>query len=498
MKKLFLIISVLLCITLSFAGCGNTNQPDSNSKQNSTTSTVVSSTEPSNSTEQSNSNNQSTDPLAIYKKIEFDYLNARKIYPVGAKFSTINVSLRGTMQDDTVALVPATLWTLDSSNFDSTKIGEYTINLKAGTLTDSFKVKVVTKPEPISNVLNVKIDSNYIGEIGAFENNYYNYSNVEDFFTVVNASGITASVVKNIHFAPGTYNAKISVVSTMANTTFIGQDPATTIITNGDCSGMVGGTDASSTITVKAENFKAKNITFENSYDYLNDKTYSDKQAVAALIEADKCVFYNCVFLGYQDTLQAKGGRQYYKDCRIEGCVDYIFGNNATALFENCEIKTRARGSDEYCITAQKGNKGTNGKDVPNYGYVFKNCQLTAETGVGVGKISLGRPWRADATVAWINCEMSEHISKSAYGAEGVKPRYNSMSGGGINNLPQDAHFVEFGNTGLGAINEAVLGVTMLQNANDYTFANIFATTNGLVTYTGEFDAQTALQGLMA
>ena len=82
------------------------------------------------------------------------------------------------MQDDTVALVPATLWTLDSSNFDSTKIGEYTINLKAGTLTDSFKVKVVTKPEPISNVLNVKIDSNYIGEIGAFENNYYNYSNV--------------------------------------------------------------------------------------------------------------------------------------------------------------------------------------------------------------------------------------------------------------------------------------------------------------------------------
>ena len=35
-------------------------------------------------------------------------------------------------------------------------------------------------------------------------------------------------------------------------------------------------------------------------------------------------MFLNCRFLGWQDTLFVNGGRQFFKDCYIEGHVDFI------------------------------------------------------------------------------------------------------------------------------------------------------------------------------
>jgi len=57
------------------------------------------------------------------------------------------------------------------------------------------------------------------------------------------------------------------------------------------------------------------------------------KQAVALRISADNAIFLGCKFLGAQDTLYDHLGRHYYKDCYIEGSVDFIFGN-ALSLFE--------------------------------------------------------------------------------------------------------------------------------------------------------------------
>lgn len=57
------------------------------------------------------------------------------------------------------------------------------------------------------------------------------------------------------------------------------------------------------------------------------------KQAVAFRISADTATFVSCQFLGAQDTLYDHFGRHYYKDCYIEGSVDFIFGN-ALSLFE--------------------------------------------------------------------------------------------------------------------------------------------------------------------
>lgn len=39
---------------------------------------------------------------------------------------------------------------------------------------------------------------------------------------------------------------------------------------------------------------------------------------------ADKLGFYGCQFSGYQDTLYAKAGTQYYSNCMIEGTFSLL------------------------------------------------------------------------------------------------------------------------------------------------------------------------------
>lgn len=50
-------------------------------------------------------------------------------------------------------------------------------------------------------------------------------------------------------------------------------------------------------------------------------------QAVALRITSDMAALYNCAILGYQDTLYDHNGRHYFKDCFIQGSIDFIFGD---------------------------------------------------------------------------------------------------------------------------------------------------------------------------
>ncbi|URD84038.1 pectinesterase [Musa troglodytarum] len=61
----------------------------------------------------------------------------------------------------------------------------------------------------------------------------------------------------------------------------------------------------------------------QNTY----DGSVNIRQALAAAISGDKSSFYNCSFIGFQDTLFDRKGRHYFKDCYIEGVMDFIFGN---------------------------------------------------------------------------------------------------------------------------------------------------------------------------
>jgi pectinesterase len=102
-------------------------------------------------------------------------------------------------------------------------------------------------------------------------------------------------------------------------------------------SATAGSLDASATLNVVSANFKAYNINVKNTYG-------SGAQAVALTANADRQGYYGCGFYGYQDTLYAKAGKQYYSNCYIEGAVDYIFGD-AAAWFGECTIASNGGGA---------------------------------------------------------------------------------------------------------------------------------------------------------
>ena len=56
-------------------------------------------------------------------------------------------------------------------------------------------------------------------------------------------------------------------------------------------------------------------------------------QAVAMKISSDKAALYGCGFYSAQDTLNDDRGRHYFKDCYIQGSIDFIFGDGRS-LYE--------------------------------------------------------------------------------------------------------------------------------------------------------------------
>ncbi len=196
-----------------------------------------------------------------------------------------------------------------------------------------------------------------------------------------------------IYLKPGTYREKVEVFSWTPKVSLIGEDPRTTIITFDDYSGKGNiNTFTSWTFKVMGNDFYAENITFENSAGPVG-------QAVALHVEADRCVFRNCRFVGNQDTIFTGGeaSRQYFDHCYIEGTTDFIFGP-ATAVFDACQIHSK---KNSY-ITAASTGKGK------EFGYVFLSCNLTASP--DATKVYLGRPWRSFARTVFIKCEMGAHI----------------------------------------------------------------------------------------
>jgi pectinesterase len=193
----------------------------------------------------------------------------------------------------------------------------------------------------------------------------------------------------------GTYKEKIKVHEWNTNITLVGESKENTIITYDDYFNKIGlginSTFYTYTLLVEANDFIAKNLTIENASGDVG-------QAVALSVFSDRVAIVNCRILGNQDTLYASGtGKQYYKNCYIEGTTDFIFGS-ATAFFENCQIHSK---KDSY-ITAASTPKDT------LFGYVFKDCNLTANE--NVSKVYLGRPWRIYAQTVFINCTLGKHI----------------------------------------------------------------------------------------
>ena len=194
-----------------------------------------------------------------------------------------------------------------------------------------------------------------------------------------------------IYIKRGVYQEQIRVVAGKRYLTFRGEDARNTLLTYRLSAQKAGNTRLAFSTLINANDFRAENLTFENSFG-------TGSQAVALFVDADRASFKNCRFLGWQDTLFVNGSQHYFKNCYIEGHVDFIFGT-ASAVFEDCTIHSKGQGY----VTAHY--RLSNEEDT---GFVFLRCRLTgANTGNGV---YLGRPWRPYARVVFIDCWLGSHI----------------------------------------------------------------------------------------
>lgn len=226
-----------------------------------------------------------------------------------------------------------------------------------------------------------------------------------DFLTIQAAVNATPAfpyeriviLIKN-----GIYNEKVSIPAWNPKVTLIGESREKTIISYNDYFSKINlgrnSTFSTYTLLVDGDDFIAQNLTIQNSAGEVG-------QAVALHLNSNGSMFVNCSFLGNQDTvyLSGDGSKNYFKNCYIEGTTDFIFGE-ATVLFENCVIHSK---KDSF-ITAASTPQNT------AFGFVFKECKLTADD--GVTQVYLGRPWRIYAKTVFMNCEMGNHIIPEAWG----------------------------------------------------------------------------------
>ncbi|KAI9650434.1 hypothetical protein NHQ30_000449 [Ciborinia camelliae] len=228
------------------------------------------------------------------------------------------------------------------------------------------------------------------------------YSTVGAALTALGSS----TAIACIFIYSGTYNEQVTInyagnltvygYTTNASTGIYQNNTVT--ITHGINSTNIG-LVASSTVNVASANFKAYNINFANTYG-------AGVQAVAVTASGDQQGYYACSFTGYQDTLYAKSGKQYYSNCYIEGAVDYIFGD-AAAWFGECTIASNGGGA----ITASSRELNTD-----TGWYVIDSSTITQADGYSLtGKVYLGRPWRVLARVIFQNSVLTAAVNTAGW-----------------------------------------------------------------------------------
>ncbi|KAH8164885.1 hypothetical protein CIB48_g3365 [Xylaria polymorpha] len=196
--------------------------------------------------------------------------------------------------------------------------------------------------------------------------------------SALNSLSTTSTADQCIFINQGTYTEQVYIPSRAAKLTIYGYTSDSTsyannkaIITYNLPASTAGSNDASGTLRVHAANVKVYNVNIMNSYG-------KGSQAIALSAQADSG-YYGCQLYGFQDTLLANEGKQYYSRCLITGATDFIFGQRAQVWFEDCDIRVRNGG---YYITANGRDSSSN----PSY-YLFNNCDVAAASGESVSTV---------------------------------------------------------------------------------------------------------------
>ncbi|MFZ4725388.1 MAG: pectinesterase family protein, partial [Paludibacter sp.] len=154
--------------------------------------------------------------------------------------------------------------------------------------------------------------------------------------------------------------------------------------------------------------------------------------------------FKNCRILGYQDTYRSKKGtRGYFKNCWIEGATDFIYAGGTT-FFDDCTINCVKGGG--YIVAPEDAystipKASTVCQKFLRVGFIFRNCNITANSDVAANTYYLGRPWNVTAGAFYLNCKLGKHIKAEGWQTMGGNEttacfaEFNSMD---VNGLPVD------------------------------------------------------------
>ncbi|XP_010674634.2 probable pectinesterase 55 [Beta vulgaris subsp. vulgaris] len=226
-----------------------------------------------------------------------------------------------------------------------------------------------------------------------------NFTKVQDAINFIPANN---SHWIRVHIRAGIYNEKVIIPREKPFIVLEGDGRRKTIIQASD-----GGTFfQSTTFSLLAANFVARNITFKNIRDHKSDFIW----APAAVITGDKAAFYECGFISLQDTLTDNLGRHYFESCYIQGAVDFIWGDGQS-IYQKCTINVTydlTRTSEVGYITAQARHSANS-----QSGFVFIRCII-----LGTARQTyLGRAYTQYSRVLFYNSTLGQVITPEGWSA---------------------------------------------------------------------------------
>jgi len=332
-------------------------------------------------------------------------------------------------------------------------------------------------------VYSAVVDQHFTGREADTVDGAPRYRSLSDALTGLTANGGPRTV---IFIRNGTYREKLTI--DRPRITLLGESRDGTVLTFDAAAdtpspgGGTYGTRGSYTLRVVAPDFRAENLTIENSFDYAANAAKPDEdptkfrnaQAVALMTDlgSDRAAFVNVRILGHQDTLFPNSGRTYFRHCEVAGSVDFIFGAGQ-AVFDDCDIISldRRSSSNNGYITAPST------KAVAPYGFVFLHSRLKKESPmVAPSSVALGRPWHpfndtsVNGSSVFVDCWMDDHIGEkgwarmSAIDSLGTRVWYE----------PEGARFFEYHSSGPGSMKSARRRQLSSSEASRYTITNVF------------------------
>jgi len=196
-----------------------------------------------------------------------------------------------------------------------------------------------------------------------------------------------------------------------------------------------GATSAATFVNYASAVTQAETMYFNTSF----TADISNPAAVAYATGPGTLVAKHSNFVSYQDTLELKGVSWFY-DCFVTGDTDFIWGGANTALFEQCEIKSRNNPNGSAVVQSRAFlSAGTTGlpasfnQSFP--GFVFLNSALTKEAGTFTVYLARSAAPVAAQTVtgatllysgydivSYINCTMDTHIAPVGWNVTGGNP----------------------------------------------------------------------------